>query len=60
MVAGPEARALRHVFFAEREARKVEGLGAAPLLGALDDPARPARELRELAGLGPAPDRTRR
>jgi 3-hydroxyacyl-CoA dehydrogenase len=28
MVRGPEARALRHVFFAEREARKVSGLDA--------------------------------
>ena len=28
MVAGPEARALRHVFFAEREARTVAGLSA--------------------------------
>ena len=41
-------------------ARKVEGLGGGPLLGALDDPDRPARELLDLAGLGPAPDRTRR
>jgi 3-hydroxyacyl-CoA dehydrogenase len=36
MVAGPEARALRHVFFAEREARKVGGLPA-------DVPLRPIR-----------------
>ena len=36
MVAGPEARALRHVFFAEREARKVAGLSAS-------EPLRPIR-----------------
>ncbi len=40
-------------------ARKVEGLGGGRLLGALDDPARPARELLDLAGLAPVRDRSR-